>query len=268
MTTMSPPISKHDAERLFFTGITVAIAIVILVGFARTFFLRFLFPEAQSLAAPEPIFVVHGIVFAAWTGFLILQALLIRGRRIDLHRALGWVGVGIAILMILIGTYGSLLAANRPGGFIGAPVPPFQFLVFPLFDMLLFGLFVALAIGWRKNGAKSQAPDGTCYGQYPGGGDYSNSVGIHRGGSTIHEPWFVVPVYCRNHHLGSPHAKKHPPSDSVGCRLDNQFIATSYGNFSDTGLGGNFGLARAAGRVMPRPPRRLLEANRIRAGAS
>ena len=148
---MSNSLSPGNAERRFFTGITIVIAIVILIGFARTFFLQPLFPEAQSFAAPETIFKVHGVIFAAWMGFLILQVLLIRGRRIDLHRSAGWVGVGLATLMILVGIFGSLIAAQRTGGFIGVPLPPLQFLAFPIFDMLLFGLFVTLAIVWRKN---------------------------------------------------------------------------------------------------------------------
>ena len=137
-------------ERTFYTGMTVAIAAIVLIGFSRTFFLRTLFPDAQSFAAPEPVFIFHGVVFAAWTGFLIVQALLIRSGRLNLHRSAGWIGVGLAMLMIANGTYGSLIAADRPGGFIGVPLPPEQFLAFPLFDMILFGLFVSLAVVWRK----------------------------------------------------------------------------------------------------------------------
>lgn len=149
MSTRMEGQSVSDAERRFFTGITVAIAIVVLVGFARTFFARSLFPEAQSLAAPETIFLFHGAIFAAWIGFLVSQALLIRGRRVSLHRSFGWFGAVLAILMVTIGTYGSLVAAARPGGFIGVPIPPQQFLIFPVIDMILFGLFVVLAIAWR-----------------------------------------------------------------------------------------------------------------------
>lgn len=140
-----------SAERNFFTAITVVLAIVVLIGFARTFFLKVFFPEAQSFAAPERIFSIHGVVFAAWTGLLVLQALLIRVRKKNMHRCLGWVGVSLATLMIVIGTYGSLVAAQRPGGFIGVPVPPEQFLIFPLVDMILFGIFVTLAVVWRNN---------------------------------------------------------------------------------------------------------------------
>ncbi len=57
--------SKVDTERRFFTLLTFAIALVVLIGFARTFFLRGLFPEAQTYAAPEPIFSIHGIFFTA-----------------------------------------------------------------------------------------------------------------------------------------------------------------------------------------------------------
>lgn len=143
--------STVDGERWFFTLVTFAIAVTVLVGFARTFFLRALFPEAQSFAAPEPIFSIHGLFFTAWIGLLVLQAILIRIRRVDLHRSFGWIGVGLACLVVLLGTYGSLIAAQRPDGFIGVPLPPSQFLIFPILDMVLFTAFFALAVIWRTN---------------------------------------------------------------------------------------------------------------------
>jgi hypothetical protein len=149
MTGKVTLVPNGDRERRFFTLITTTIAVVVLFGFARTFFLRSLFPEAQSFAAPEPIFFIHGLFFTAWIGFLVLQAFLIRVRRADLHRSLGWIGVGLAFFVVLLGTYGSLIAAQRPGGFIGVPLPPLQFLIFPILDMVLFATFFALAIIWR-----------------------------------------------------------------------------------------------------------------------
>ena len=133
-------------ERNFFTIITTAFAIVVFAGFARTFFFRPLFPEAQSFAAPEPIFLIHGFFFTAWIVLLLLQALLIRDTRVELHRSVGWVGTGVAVFVILLGAYGALLAAQRPGGFIGVPLPPMQFLIFPLLDIVLFATFFFLAI--------------------------------------------------------------------------------------------------------------------------
>jgi hypothetical protein len=146
MTGTGSFVPTVDAERRFFTLIAVAYVIVVLIGFTRTFFFRALFPESQSFAAPEPVFLVHGFFFAAWIGLLLSQTILIRVRRVDLHRAIGWIGTGLACLVVVLGTYGSLVAAQRPGGFIGVPLPPLQFLIFPIVDMLLFATFFSLAI--------------------------------------------------------------------------------------------------------------------------
>ena len=138
-----------NSERNFYTGITLAIAVGVFVGFAQTFYLRPMFPEAAEFAAPERFFYYHGAVFTAWIVLIVAQAFLIRSRNVALHRKLGTVGVGLAVVLVVIGIYGALLAANRPGGFIGIPMDPAAFLIVPVLDMVLFGLFVGLAVYWR-----------------------------------------------------------------------------------------------------------------------
>jgi uncharacterized membrane protein YozB (DUF420 family) len=137
------------AERQFYTGIAIAMALVAYIGFARSFFLRPFFPEWP--APTEPIFLVHGIFFSAWCVLLVVQATLIGVRRVDLHRRLGQLGAVLAIGMLVLGLYGALVAANRPTGFNGVPVPPLQFLVIPIFDLVFFGSFVGLALHWRAD---------------------------------------------------------------------------------------------------------------------
>lgn len=138
-----------NSERNFYTGITLAIALGVFVGFAQTFYLRPLFPEAAEFAAPEPFFYFHGLVFTAWVVLLVAQAWLIRSRRVAVHRKLGVAGLGLAAFLVVLGVYGALLAANRPGGFIGVPMEPAAFLIVPILDMVLFALFVGLAAHWR-----------------------------------------------------------------------------------------------------------------------
>ena len=140
----------NNSERNFFTGMTLAIALGVFVGFSRTFFLRPMFPEAAEIAAPEPYFYYHGIVFTAWIVLLVAQAWLIRTRSVAMHRKLGMAGLGLAAVLVVMGVYGALLAANRPGGFIGIPMSPEAFLIVPLLDMALFALFVGLAAHWRN----------------------------------------------------------------------------------------------------------------------
>lgn len=140
------------AERKFFLTMTVILAIVVLVGFSRSFFLSPLFPGWP--APGEPFFRWHGTAFAAWFALLVVQASLISGRRVQLHRRLGVAGACLAAAMVVLGIAGALIGATRPGGFIGSPIPPLVFLVIPLVEMPLFGTLVGLAI-WKRNVAQS-----------------------------------------------------------------------------------------------------------------
>lgn len=144
--------SQWLSERRFHVGFAVVMLAAVLLGFSRTFFLRWWFPEwAQAHSAPEPFFYVHGVIFFAWFLLLLAQSSLVSVGRVDLHRRLGWLGAGLAILMVVLGTVGALLGARRPTGFMDVPLPPLQFLLAPFVDMALFGTFVALAIVKRRH---------------------------------------------------------------------------------------------------------------------
>jgi hypothetical protein len=82
---------------------------------------------------------------------LIAQTSLVTAGRTDLHRKLGASGVVLACAMVVLGVFGALVAAGRPTGFFGVPVPALQFLAVPLFDMALFATFVALAVANRRD---------------------------------------------------------------------------------------------------------------------
>jgi uncharacterized membrane protein YozB (DUF420 family) len=64
---------------------------------------------------------------------------------------MGLFGTGVAIAVVILGIWGSLIAARRPTGFIDVPVSPLQFLVIPLSLLLLFSIFVSLAILRRRD---------------------------------------------------------------------------------------------------------------------
>ena len=152
MTTATMARPERAAERRFYAGMAWAILAVVALGFARSYYLRPLFPALHPLTPPERFFYyVHGALFTAWFVLLAAQPALIARRRVDLHRRLGWVGAGLAAAMIVVGVQGALMAARRAGGFMGIPVPAAQFVLVPLTDMLLFGTFVTLAIVARRN---------------------------------------------------------------------------------------------------------------------
>jgi hypothetical protein len=149
---MATPVvtnGRLSAEHRFYTGMAIAILVTVGVGFSRSFFLRPLFPDGHSPS--ESIFYVHGTAFTAWIVLLLAQASLVARGRTDLHRKVGPFGVVLAASMVVLGTLGALIAARRATGFTDVPVPPLQFLAIPLFDILLFTLFVGLAIAMRRN---------------------------------------------------------------------------------------------------------------------
>jgi len=149
MATPMPAGARPPAENRFFVGMAIAILAVVFIGFARSFFLQPLFPEWHRPA--EAIFYVHGVAFTAWIALLIAQVSLVASGRRDVHRKLGAFGAGLAVLMIVLGTYAALVAARRPTGFIDVPVPPLSFLAVPLFAIAEFALFAGLAIGKRRD---------------------------------------------------------------------------------------------------------------------
>ena len=147
-TPMAPAPSPHS-ERRFYTAMAIAILATVLVGFAQSFYLRPLFPDTPS--PTEGVFYAHGVLFTSWILLLVVQASLVATGRIAWHRRLGAYGAALAGVMVVVGLYVALVAAKRPGGYIGIPVPPLQFLIVPFVDVVLFGAFVALAIAKRRD---------------------------------------------------------------------------------------------------------------------
>jgi hypothetical protein len=138
-------------ERIFFAAMSVSLLAAVVLGFGRTFLFTPWFPEARALVPPEGFFFFHGVAAAAWFVLLITQATLVALGRVRRHRQLGQFGVLLAAVIVVLGLYGGLLAAGRPGGFIGMPVPPLQFLVVPVAAITVFAVFVALAIAGRAD---------------------------------------------------------------------------------------------------------------------
>src|SRR6478672_2522846 len=80
-------------EHLFFIGMSVAFMITVLVGFARTYYLRSYF---FSNSVP-PLLNLHGIVFTLWPVFFVIQTVLVASNRTRVHRRLGIVGAFLVV---------------------------------------------------------------------------------------------------------------------------------------------------------------------------
>lgn len=139
-------------DRVFYSGMAVAMALTVFIGFAPTFYLRSFFGGPVSVtgaATLTPLTQVHGAVFTAWVLLFIVQTALVANRRVAVHRRMGVAGAILAAGMIAVGIVTAIAAARR--GSAAPGMDPLAFLVIPVFDLTLFAGFVTAALLSRRN---------------------------------------------------------------------------------------------------------------------
>ena len=138
-------ITGKRRERLFYTGMAVAVVITVFAGFAPTYYLRPYF----STPSLTPLLHLHGVVFTSWLVIFLTQTVLVAANRTGIHRRLGMAGAVIAVLMVIIGTATAIIRAKivevPPGG-----PPPLAFLTIPLGDMLVFASLIGAGFYFRR----------------------------------------------------------------------------------------------------------------------
>lgn len=138
------PRAASTRPRLFVWAAAIAL-LVVLFGFARTYYLKGFFGTPGLSALVH----AHGLVMTAWFGMLMVQALLVSRGNLALHRKLGIFGAVVAVLVLVVGT-ATALAAARNG--VSPGPPPLVFLAIPLGDMVVFAILVGLAFAYRRRG--------------------------------------------------------------------------------------------------------------------
>jgi|SRR5450631_378494 len=134
-------------ERRFFLWIASFLAATTLVGFTRTYYFRGYFRSPQL----RPFLHYHGAVMTAWIFLFLVQSVLIARRRVRLHRALGYVGAVLALLVVIMGSAATIIAAAREVRGHTAYVPlRLNVLALELTQMALFAVFVGIALWMRR----------------------------------------------------------------------------------------------------------------------
>ena len=138
-------VSSKRRERVFYTGMAVAVVITVFAGFARTYFLRPYYDPRPLL----PLLHLHGFVFTSWVALFLTQTALVATKRTHIHRRLGIVGAVLAALMVVVGTTTAIIRAKVVDVPPGSP-SPLAFLTIPLGDMLVFALLVGAGFYYRR----------------------------------------------------------------------------------------------------------------------
>ena len=149
MATLAQPdveAKRAKARPKFYLWVGIAVAAGMFLGFYQSFYLNHWFATPKGMRTLTPLYLVHGTVFSLWLVFAISQPALIVAKKRKLHKRIGWIALGVACAMILIGNVAASEAMNH--GFAG--VDPKTFYAVPFFDMIVFGSCVGLGVLWRE----------------------------------------------------------------------------------------------------------------------
>jgi hypothetical protein len=138
-----PIRTRHSRrERLFFSGMSVAFAVVMFAGFAPTYYLRTLYDQP----ALSGLVHLHGVSFSAWILLFVVQTNLVAMKRMHLHRLLGIAGGVLAGLMLVVGYFVAIIAARRTAANPGE----LKFLIVPMGALIVFPTLVTVAFLLRR----------------------------------------------------------------------------------------------------------------------
>lgn len=139
---------RPRSRDLFHAGLAGVLLLIVVVGFAPTFFLR---PAFTDRPLPSYLYA-HGAVLTLWFTVSFVQPCLVAARRVALHRRLGVAGALTAAILVPLSAFVAIHAIPR---YIAAGVPAadIQFIVLgDLVSLVVFSGLVVLALAWRRRG--------------------------------------------------------------------------------------------------------------------
>jgi len=141
------PSMQLANERRFYFSMAVVIFCTVVAGFGSQLLTR----HVWFTDFPWQVHV-HALVFSSWIVIYAVQNwLVVDGRHIVLHRRLGWIGAGIAAVMVPLGITATLMAIAR--GSITGVFPLGFFLALDVLHIIGFGALTFAAIRLRRHAA-------------------------------------------------------------------------------------------------------------------
>lgn len=137
---------RHPWDQSFFLVYVVLIWAAILAGFVPEIVRHY----AKGAPAQPWVVRLHGTAFVGWLVLLTTQVLLIRNRKVRIHRRIGVAGAALAVVMVMMGLAASFVTQNRD---LGTPKADPGFLSVQLIDMIEFAGLVGAAISARNQPA-------------------------------------------------------------------------------------------------------------------
>lgn len=141
---------RRPSDRGLFLAAAILFPLVVLAGYFKSYYFSAFFdvkPVANALVH------AHGAVMTLWVAYFSAQIALVRTKNVRLHMTMGMAGVALAAVVVAVGLAtaydAQLVRGSAPPG-----VNPHAFFLLPVLDMLLFVVFFAGAIHYRKRPAE------------------------------------------------------------------------------------------------------------------
>lgn len=149
-SAMDTAADRHRFDRRLYLVAAIAFPLIVLAGFGRTYYAKQWFGTPPL---PSSLVHLHGALMTAWVVLFIAQVRLISAKRIRLHQRMGYAGIGLGALIVATGLPTAISAAKYGSASAPPGIPPLGFMIVPMFDLLMFALFFAGAIYYRRRAA-------------------------------------------------------------------------------------------------------------------
>jgi hypothetical protein len=147
---MNEPFDWRRSDRRLFALVAVIFPLIILIGFAPTYYLKFAF---ASRPLPSLLVHLHGFLMSVWVIYFVAQVWLIRSKNARVHMTIGLAGIVFAVAILIVGFFTAAGAAKFPSPSAPPGIPPLAFFAVPFFDLVVFAGLFAAAIYYRKRPA-------------------------------------------------------------------------------------------------------------------
>jgi hypothetical protein len=136
---------KSFLSRYFYLCMSLVMAGLVVWGFSRT--------VDRNLVHANPtrpwLLWMHAAAFSTWVILFIAQSVLVRVRKVSIHRFLGWFGAGLATVMVPLGVRVAVVMTRFDISVLHQKDVD-AFLSIPFLDMIVFGTCMGLAVYWRR----------------------------------------------------------------------------------------------------------------------
>jgi hypothetical protein len=147
MATLAAAPRRWTGDRIFYSGMSLFILLLCIAGFARSYYLAPWFETPPGTPEFTMLLHLHAAAATAWLALMVVQPLLIAGKHRKVHRKLGWLGLAVAVAVVLLGNLAAIAAIHV--GFIGLG-DPHVFYAVPFFAINSFAVAAFFGFLWRE----------------------------------------------------------------------------------------------------------------------